>query len=159
MKKIILLLITSALILVGCKTKTTVSANYPHETECLGSELDGSVTLKSWGKGKDRNDAIEQAKKEAVNAVLFLGIRSGNKQCDSRPLLNAPNIRENKSEYFNTFFKDGGNYKNFTSNQDESFGKKEKEKGTDGEVMYGYIIRVMRSDLKKQMITDGILNN
>jgi hypothetical protein len=159
MKKIILMLFTSSLLLVGCKAKSKIGANYSHEIECLGSELDGSVTLKSWGKGKNRNDALEQAKKEAINAVLFTGIRNGKQECDSRPILNAPNIRENKADYFNNFFKDEGDYKKFASNKDESFGKKEKETGRDGDVMYGYVIRVMRSDLKKQMITDGILNN
>lgn len=39
------------------------------------------------------------------------------------------------------------------------FGNKERAKGRDGEVMFGFIICVMRSELKKQMITDGILNN
>jgi len=153
------MLFTSSLLLLGCKAKSKIGANYTHEVECLGSELDGSVTLKSWGKGKNRNDALEQAKKEAINAVLFTGIRNGKQECDSRPLLNAPNIRENKADYFNNFFKDAGDYKKFASDKDESFGKKEKEKGRDGDVMYGYVIRVMRSDLKKQMITDGILNN
>jgi hypothetical protein len=159
MKKIILMLFTSSLLLVGCKTKSKIGANYTHEIECLGSELDGSVTLKSWGKGKNRNDALEQAKKEAINVVLFTGIRNGKQECESRPLLNAPNIRENKADYFNNFFKEEGDYKKFASDKDESFGKKEKETGRDGDVMYGYVIRVMRSDLKKQMITDGILNN
>ncbi|SFB00628.1 hypothetical protein SAMN05660845_1269 [Flavobacterium swingsii] len=153
------MLFTCSIAIIDCKAQSKIGANYIHEIECLGSELDGSVTLKSWGKGKNRNDALEQAKKEAINAVLFTGIRNGKQECESRPLLNAPNIRENKADYFNNFFKDDGDYKKFTSNKDESFGKKEKEKGRDGDVMYGYVIRVMRSDLKKQMITDGILNN
>lgn len=143
----------------GCKTKNAIGANYTHEVECLGSELDGSITLKSWGKGKNRSDALEQAKKEAINAVLFTSIRNGKHECNNRPILNAPNIRNIKAEYFNNFFKDNGDYKKFISTKDESFEKKEKEKGRDGDVVYGYVIRVMRSDLKKQMITDGILNN
>jgi hypothetical protein len=111
------------------------------------------------GKSKNRADALEQARKEAINNVLFAGIRNGKPDCYTPAILNAPNIRENKADYFNNFFKDGGDYKKFTSNKDESFGKKERVKGRDGEVMYGFIIRVMRSELKKQMITDKILNN
>jgi hypothetical protein len=125
----------------------------------MGTELDGSITLKTWGRGKNRADAIEQAKKESVNAVLFVGIRNGKPDCDTRPILNAPNIRANKADYFNNFFKDGGDYTKFISNQDESFWKKESAKARDGDVMYGLIIRVRRSELKKQMIADGILNN
>ncbi len=153
------MLTISFMLLVGCKTSKKISGNYTHEIECMGAELDGSVTLKAWGKGKSRPDALEQARKEALNSVLFVGIRNGKPDCDTRAILNAPNIRENKSDYFNNFFKDGGDYKKFISNRDESFGKKERIKGRDGEVMFGFIIRVMRSELKKQMITDGILKN
>lgn len=142
----------------SCISSSKIAANYPHEIECIGSELDGSVTLKSWGKGSNREDALEQARKEAVNAVLFAGIRSGSSSCDSRPILNAPNIREKKSDFFDSFFKDGGPYKNYVSLKDESFGKKERVNGRDGEVMYGFVIRVYRSELKKLMIKEGILN-
>lgn len=157
--KILIIAMITSMIFTGCKTKSEIGANYTHEIECLGSELDGSVTLKSWGKGKNRADAIEQAKKEAINAVLFTNIRNGNQSCNGMPILNAPNIRKNNEDYFNNFFKDSGDYKKFISGADESFGKKEKEKGRDGEVVYGFIIRVMKSDLKKKMITDGILKN
>lgn len=157
--KNIIIIILFVLLTQPSWAQKNISGNYTHEIECMGSELDGSMTLKTWGKGKNRADALEQARKEALNAVLFVGIRNGKPDCDTRPILNAPNIRENKADYFNTFFKDGGKYKNFVSNKDESFGKKERAKERDGEVMFGFIIRVMRSELKKQMITDGILNN
>ncbi len=159
MKTTIFILLISFLFLGSCTTSNKISGNYTHEIECLGSELDGSITLKTWGKGKDRADALEQARKEAVNSVLFVGIRNGKPDCDTRPILNAPNIRENKADYFNNFFKDGGDYTKFTSNKDESFGAKERVQGRDGDVMFGFIIRVMRSELKNQMIIDKILNN
>jgi hypothetical protein len=159
MKTIIYMFTISLFLIVSCKSSGSLSGSYSHEIECMGSELDGSVTLKAWGKGRNRFDAIEQAKKDAVNAVLFAGIRNGKSDCDTGPVLNAPNIRANKSDYFNNFFKDGGDYKKFVSSKDESLAKKERAKGRDGEVMFGFIVRVMRSELKKKMITDGILNN
>ena len=158
MKKTTFLLLISSLVFFSCKPSKKISGNYTHEIECMGTELDGSITLKSWGKGKNRADALEQARKEAVNAVLFVGIRNGKPDCDSRPIFNMPNYRENNSDYFNAFFTDKGSYMKFVSNKDESFAKKERAPGRDGEVMFGFIIRVLRSELKKQMITDKILN-
>jgi hypothetical protein len=158
MKSRILLFIAISALVISCKSHSNISGNYTHEIECLGAELDGSITVKAWGKGKNRADALEQARKDAINEVLFTGIRNGKPECDARPILNAPNIRENKSEYFNNFFRDDGDYKKFVSSKDESFGKKEKVKGRDGDVMYGFIVRLLKSDLKKQMIKDGILN-
>jgi hypothetical protein len=148
----------SIIVLMSCRATSNISGNYTHEIECFGTEYDGSITLKAWGKGKNRADALEQARKESVNAVLFTTIRNGKPDCAGGPVLNAPNIRETQADYFNNFFKDGGDYKKFTSNKDESFGKKEKTKGRDGDVMYGFVIRVLKSELKKQMIADGILN-
>ena len=57
---------------------------YIIEPECLGVELDGSVTLRSWGTGRNRIDAVDQAKKNAVYHVLFKGIRKGNPECSPR---------------------------------------------------------------------------
>jgi hypothetical protein len=159
MKKIFISTILSmTLLFTSCSPSVKLSGNYPHEIECLGSELDGSVTLKTWGKGKNRIDALEQARKAAVNAIIFTGLRNGNTECDSRPLLNMPNIRDTNSDYFNSFFKDGGEYKKFVSNKDESLGKVERLEARDGEVAYGIVVRVLRSELKKQLILDKILN-
>jgi hypothetical protein len=144
---------------VSCKTSDKISGNYTHEIECMGTELDGSVTLKTWGKGKNRVDALQQAKKEAINSVLFKGIRNGKPNCYTSAIFNTPNIRNNNDDYFNDFFKDSGKHKDFVSIKDESFGKKESAEGRDGEIMFGFIIRVLRSELKQQMITDGLLNN
>ena len=43
--------------------------------ECLGVEGDGSQTLRVTGTGRNITDAKEQAKKDAVMAVIFDGIR------------------------------------------------------------------------------------
>jgi len=63
MKTKMFMLAISLIFIVGCKS-TDISGNYTYEIECMGSELDGSITLKAWGKGNNRADAIEQAKKK-----------------------------------------------------------------------------------------------
>ena len=158
MKSLILLLTISTLFFSSCKTSNKISGNYTHRIECMYTELDGSITLKTWGREKKRAAALNQVMKEAINTVLFVTIRNGKPDCYKSPILNAPNIRENNAEYFNTFFKDGGDYKKFVSYKDLLNGEKQKINGRDGEVMLGFIISVMRSELKKQIITDGILN-
>ena len=39
------------LILAGCSSKKSVSSYHSFESECLGVELDGSETLRAWGRG------------------------------------------------------------------------------------------------------------
>ena len=135
------------------------AANYNNETECMGVELDGSQTVKAWGKGKDRNDAVEQARKNAVRDVIFKGIRNGNDECNMKPLIVEVQAAEKYEDYFFEFFADGGKYAQFVSDVDESlFPKIKKDRRAQGsEVSYGVIIRVLRQELKKQLIADNIL--
>ena len=139
-----------------------ISGNYTYETECLGVELDGSQTLKTWGSGKNRADAVEQAKKNAVRDVLFKGISKGKNECNQKPVIFEINAQEKYEDYFNKFFADGGAYKEFISMKDESIIPmlfKDRKKAADYQEMYGVIVRVLRAELKKKMIADKILNN
>lgn len=159
MKKPIVVLAAIAMICSFCNPQKKITGNYPKEPECMGVEMDGSQTLKTWGFGSSRTDAIEQAKKNAVRDVLFKGIRNGKNECDQRPLVAEVNAQEKYEDYFNNFFKDGGPYSKFVSMKDEPAIKipaKYRNSATDG-VEYGLIVRVLRADLKKQLLSDNIL--
>ncbi len=136
-----------------------ISGNYTYKTECLGLELDGSQTIKAWGNGRNRFDAVEQAKKNAVNDVLFNGIYEGKQDCEKRPVVSEVNARQKYENYFNSFFVDGGEYKNFVSLKDErTFQKINRDrKGARESITHGFVIRVLRSELKQKMIQDGII--
>lgn len=133
---------------------------YTAETECLGVEMDGSVTLKAWGTGRNRFDAVEQAKKVALRDVLFKGIRKGNGDCNPRPLVPEVNAEMKHERYFNKFFSSKrGDYKDFVSGKDERIDEKifRKKKGAPNGVTYIVVVRVLRSELQAQLIEDGII--
>ena len=65
------------------KQKKTASY-YNGETECLEDKLDGSFVLQAWGKGSSKSEAIDQAKRNVLNDILFNGV---NKGCKMRPLI------------------------------------------------------------------------
>lgn len=135
------------------------SGEYTNPIKCLGVELDGSQTLECWGSGRNRFDAIEQAKKNAINEILFSGILNGKSGCSNRPLVPEVNAREKHSTYFNTFFADGGEYLNFITLQDERVDDKirrGRQKGTHT-VTCRVIVRVLRSDLERKLKMDGII--
>ncbi len=162
MKK--LLLIASLALTVSAaaqvsRSQKVNSGNYTFKTECMGIEMDGSQTLKAWGNGRNRADAVEQAKKNAVRDVIFNGITEGKQDCEKRPILFEVNAQEKYEDYFNAFFADGGEYKNFISLRDERIGQKinrDRKKARES-VTNGMIVRVLRSELKKKLIADGIL--
>lgn len=145
---------------IGCSSpQKLISGNYTYKTECLGLELDGSQTLKAWGNGRNRLDAVEQAKKNAVNEVLFNGIYEGKTDCEKRPVVSEVNARQKYENYFNVFFADGGDYKNYVSLKDERIFQKvsRDRKGARESVTHGIVVRVLRSELKQKLINDGII--
>ena len=124
---------------------------YTIEPECLGTELDGSVTLRAWGTGRNRFDAVDQAKKNAVRDVIFKGIRKGSSECNPRPLLPEVNAEMKYEDFFNRFFSDkGGDYKKFCSGKDERLDNKifRRGMGDSKMVTYSVIVRVLRAELK-----------
>lgn len=153
------LLIVSILTVSSAFAQKKIAGNYNYKTECMGIELDGSQTVKAWGNGRNRADAVEQAKKNAIKDILFNGISEGKQDCDKRPLLFEVNASEKYEDYFNAFFTDGGEYKNFISLRDERIGDKinRDRKKARGSVTNGFIVRVLRSELKKKLIADGII--
>ncbi len=151
--------IIALLILLISSCKTSSYANYDYKSKCLGSELDGSQTIKAWGKGSGRKDAVEQAKKNAVRDIVFNGIQDGQEGCKLKPLLLEVNAEEKYQTYFNTFFTDGGEFTKFVSLKDERLSSqifREKVKGKDYSV-YSVVVRVMNEDLKNKLIKDQIL--
>jgi hypothetical protein len=141
------------------KAQNRNAGNYKFETECLGVEMDGSQTLKSWGEGKNNRDAVEQAKKIAVRDVIFKGIRNGKSDCESAPLVGEVNAQKKYEYYFNKFFADGGDFKEFVTAQDQTIADavfKDKKKADNG-LQIGVIVRVLRIELKEKLIKDNIL--
>lgn len=152
--KYILLIIAFVLSLNSCKTQKNISGYYSFETECLGVELDGSQTLRSWGKGKNERDAFVQAQKNAVRDVLFKGISKGSNECSQYPVLIEVNAQEKHQDYFFTFFKDGGKYTKYSSNTD---GRINDKFMANNEFVVEITVRVLRNKLKKQLIKDNII--
>jgi endonuclease I len=151
--------IIALLILLISSCKTSSYANYDYKSKCLGSELDGSQTIKAWGKGSSRKDAVEQAKKNAVRDVVFKGIQDDLQGCKLKPILLEINAEEKYQTYFNTFFTDGGEFTKFVSLKDERISNqiiREKVSGKDYSV-YSVVVRVKNEDLKNKLIKDQIL--
>jgi len=159
--KIVCLIVIAgwAVLLGGCRSKMDISGNYTYRTECLGTELDGSLTVKAWGNGRNRADAIEQARKNAVNDVIFRGITEGTGGCNVRPVVGEVNARMKYEDYFNAFFRDRGEFQRFVTTQDEMFAdrfRRDPRMSRHG-YTYGVVLRIKRAELREKLISDGIL--
>jgi len=129
------------------KQKKTASY-YTVETECLEDKLDGSFILQAWGKGSSKSEAIDQAKRNVLNDILFKGI---NKGCQMRPLIIEVNASSKYKSYVYSFF--NSDYKDFISIEKSPKSLKKSRKQTS----YGIKVRVRVEEIRQKLITDNIL--
>ena len=129
------------------KQKKTASY-YNGETECLEDKLDGSFVLQAWGKGSSKSEAIDQAKRNVLNDILFKGV---NKGCQLRPLIIEVNASTKYRNYAYAFF--DKEYKDYISIEKSPKTRKKSRKQTS----YGIKVRVKIEAIRQKLITDKIL--
>jgi hypothetical protein len=134
---------------INRKLKKTGS-HYQNKTSCVQDKMDGTFVLKAWGKGKDKTEALDQAKRNALNDVIFNGIRGGE-FCKFMPLVSEVQAKEKYSSYFYNFFQK--DYKKYIKIED-SPKKRMKSKTVTN---YGFNVIVMREELKIKLKTDNII--
>lgn len=153
-------ILTAMLILVGSTMvsaqRRSVNAYHDYAVECMGVEHDGSQTLRCTGRGRNKADAVEQAQKNAVRAVIFYGITDGRDGCNMRPLISEANAEEKYEEYFNIFFMDKGEYRKYVSAKDSKARSKTHSKSKT-DCIYTVTTRVLRSELKARLKSDNVI--
>src|SRR5574344_194746 len=106
--------VCALLALASCGAKKS-QAYYDYKTQYIATELDGSYTVRSWGRARNAVDAYQQAHKQAVYDVIFTGLEPASSNLRPvKPLLLEVNARDKYADYFNTFFADGGAYTKFS---------------------------------------------
>jgi hypothetical protein len=88
--------------------------NPTYQTECVTLETDGYVTIKIWNTKKGAKYKPEQARKDAVHAILFSGISGGNGCASQPPILNKSAAQENFKTIEKSFFARKGKWSMFT---------------------------------------------
>ena len=155
--KLFLLSIVTIISLTSCKGReASTAAFHSYSTECLGISMDGTQTLRVWGAGRNRTDAIEQAKKKAVYDVVFVGIQAGSGECNAYPVVDEANARKKYEEYFDLFFANGGAYTKYVSSKNQKRSAMQRFKG-DGTETFGIIVTVNRSALRQRFVNDNII--
>lgn len=151
-------MVISTLLLAGCKGRelTSTATYHSYETECLGKSMDGSQTLRVWASGRNKSDAVEQARKKAVYDVVFTGISAGGGECNAFPVIDEPNARKKYEAYFDKFFADGGAYIKYVSAQGQPKSGTDKFRGK-GNLMYSIVVKVNRSELRQRFENDNII--
>ncbi len=152
-----LFLMLMAALFSSCGTKKS-QAYYDYKTQYIATERDGSYTVRSWGRGRNAVDALEEARKQAVYDVVFKGLEPSSSLNLSpvKPLLLEVNAKDKYADYFNTFFQDKGAYVEFCSVKERKW-LTSKWARADGQSLCETTVCVYAGKLKERLIQDGIL--
>jgi len=141
----------------GKANKDTERWNY--EVECAGVANHGKVLIKVWSYSRKPRVALEQAKKNAVHAILFKGFEGGADGCRSqRAIAPDPGVEEDKEDFFNDFFSVGGHYLKYVSTSTDATSH-EVLKVTRGRMKYkvGVMVTVHKDVLRKYLESENII--
>ena len=147
-------------LMASCGSRKS-QAYYDQKSKVIGTELDGSYTIRAWGRARNAADAFVQAQKQAVYDVIFSEIQFVSGQAPSssgvlRPLVYEVNARQKYEDFFNAFFADGGAFKDFSSLKEKRDFSTNYSK-TDNQTTAQVTVCVKRSELKQFLIDKGII--
>lgn len=133
------------------------SYNYEVSTEGVGQR--GTKFVKVWGYGKKVDQAIVQAKKNAVAAAIFRGYPGGSNVSPTPPLCKDPNAEENNYEYFQEFFETGGKYLKFVNQTTDGIPSGQDRRKVKKGYKVAIYVQVMHDNLRRQLEADGIIKS
>ena len=135
----------------NAQNKQTKSASFYHyETECLEDKLDGNFVFMAWGAGSSKKEAIDQAKRNAINDILFKGVNKST--CSVRPLINEVQAREKYRGYLAEFFRE--DYLDYIRIEKSTKSKKKSRSQTT----YGVKVKIDVEGIRNKLKTDNIIN-
>lgn len=126
-----------------------VSGYYSYETECIRKDLNGTMLVRAWGKGLSQKEAELDARKKAVDDLLFKGIR-GKEDCSTNPLISNPNAREIIEKKLDRFYKDKGKFRKYVSRTRAE--KLDVKEIGEGKKAYGLYFTVDTRELRKYFV-------
>lgn len=163
MKKVkqllVMLLLTIGFVSNAQKKEDKRTMEWRYEAQCAGIGSETDYLIKVYTYSTKKNLAMEQAKKNAVHAVLFKGYPANSQfGCSSQnPMCRNSNIEFEKREFFDTFFADGGPYMKFVNDSSDGNVEAGDRMKVGKEYKVGVIVSVNKSELRKYLEAAGII--
>lgn len=152
-----MLLLTCALgVSAGTKKKAEKDTNhFRYELECAGNAAQGSYLVKVWSYSRRAAVAAELCKKNAVHGIIFKGYYGTNGCVAQRPLAANPGVEVEYEDFFEVFFKDGGEYQKYVTTVS---GMQEVMK-VGSEYKVGIVVSVSKDALRKALEAAGVVKS
>jgi hypothetical protein len=100
---------------------------------------------------------VEQAKKNAVHGVIFKGFASKDRVSGQKPLAANAGIEQERKDYFEPFFANGGKYQQFVSLSNNGAIAPGDRIKVGKEYKIGVVVSVNVAELRKELERTGII--
>ncbi len=121
--------------------------NKGYQFECLDVG-DGFLELKIWSSDKKDGYKLEQARKDAVHAILFSGIPDNNQCTRQLPLLSKPEYQDKFTSIEKEFFAAKGKWSVYTNSSETNMIVPESGSKRNWKI---YKVNVSRNELRKYL--------
>lgn len=131
--------------------------NYEVSIEKTGTE--GTKFVKVWGYGKKLDEAIMNAKMNAVHACLFCGLPANpavGVYVATPAICSNPDEGSANEDYFQEFFAAGGPYLKYINLTTDGVPSGQDRRQVKGGYKVALYVQVMYDSLRKRMQTDGL---
>lgn len=137
--------------------KAMVQGFSNYEVTTVKVAVDGTKFVKVWGVGKKVNDAIEQAKKNAVHACLFRGLPGMESAMATPAIFKDQEAFDDNIEFFGPFFVEDGEYLNYINVTTDGVPSGQDRREIRGGYKVALYIQVMYDNLKDRMEEEGLV--
>lgn len=125
------------------------------EVSCDQKAVQGEQLLTVFSVGKNEKEALREARRNAVRAIVFRGVKTS--ACTEPPLLTPDKFTEKADPYFTAFFAEGGQYLAYVEYSGDEVESRVK---VGNQVKIGSSVAVhvgrLRSDLEKAGIIESM---
>jgi hypothetical protein len=128
-----------------------------YEIEALQTGVQGTYLIKVWSYSKNPDVAIEQAKKNAVHGIIFKGFAGKQGVPGQQALSSNVNLDQEKADFFDPFFSNGGKYMKFVAVTNNGAVAAEDRMKIGKEYKIGVIVSVNVASLRKDLEDAGII--
>ncbi len=129
---------------------------FEYEIEAMGFKPQGTYLIKVWSYFKQAKLPISQAKKNAVHGVIFKGI-PGKQGVPAQNAFATPAIEDQKSDFFDKFFSDGGDFQKYVTESGDGTIAAEDIIKIGKQYKIGVVVEVNVTELKKTLVNSGII--
>lgn len=129
-----------------------------YEVEVVEESVQGSYLIKIWSYSKRPQVAFEQAKKNAVHAIVFKGYAPKSGIKGQKPLALDPSTELDHEAFFKDFFADNGKYMKYvTLTTDGAIAPGDIMKAGKKEYKVGIVVSVNKDALRKYLESEKVI--